>query len=46
MDYESQGYNEVPIGRAYSLQNAGGLVFVCTKGADGRYDLAPEVLKR
>ncbi|HOI22034.1 MAG: flavin reductase family protein [Spirochaetia bacterium] len=41
MDYESQGYNEVPIGRAYSLQNAGGLVFVCTKGADGRYDLAP-----
>jgi flavin reductase (DIM6/NTAB) family NADH-FMN oxidoreductase RutF len=27
--------------QAYMLQNGGGLVLVCTKGSDGRYDLAP-----
>ena len=34
-------YKEVPVSDAYSLQNAGGLVLVCTRGPDGRYDLAP-----
>jgi len=34
-------YTEIPVAKAYELQNAGGLVLVCTRGADGRYDLAP-----
>ena len=34
-------YIEWGLKDAYTLQNAGGLVLVCTKGADGRYDLAP-----
>ncbi len=42
-------YEEIAVGEAYTLQNAGGLVLVCTKGrAEGneeggkaRYDLAP-----
>lgn len=34
-------YVEVGLKDAYSLQNAGGLVLICTKGRDGRYDLAP-----
>lgn len=34
-------YSEIPIDSAYELQNAGGLVLVCTRGPDGRYDLAP-----
>lgn len=34
-------YREVPLAEAYSLQNAGGLILVCTRGVDGRPDLAP-----
>lgn len=34
-------YVEVAVKSAYTLQNAGGLVLVCTRGGDGRYDLAP-----
>ena len=34
-------YKVVAPKEAYTLQNAGGLVFICTKGRDGRYDLAP-----
>ncbi|MBL8968199.1 MAG: flavin reductase family protein [Spirochaetaceae bacterium] len=34
-------YAEIEAGQAYELQNPGGLVLVCTKGADGRYDLSP-----
>lgn len=34
-------YVEIPAAEAYELQNAGGLVLVCTRGPDGRYDLAP-----
>ncbi len=34
-------YYEIPVDMAYELQNAGGLVLVCTRGPDGRYDLAP-----
>lgn len=36
MDYKNIAPKE-----AYALQNAGGLVLICTKGAEGRYDLAP-----
>ena len=41
MSHNIQSYNDVSLKDPYSLQNAGGLVFVCTKGAEGRYDLAP-----
>ncbi|MFA6504898.1 MAG: flavin reductase [Treponemataceae bacterium] len=34
-------YHEVPAAESYALLNTGGLVLVCTKGTDGRYDLAP-----
>jgi flavin reductase (DIM6/NTAB) family NADH-FMN oxidoreductase RutF len=34
-------YQEISPTEAYELQNAGGLVLVCTHGPDGRYDLAP-----
>jgi flavin reductase (DIM6/NTAB) family NADH-FMN oxidoreductase RutF len=34
-------YEDIPVNKAYELQNAGGLVIVCTRGRDGRYDLAP-----
>lgn len=34
-------YQEIPQSEAYGLLNTGGLVMVCTKGAEGRYDLAP-----
>lgn len=34
-------YRNIAPKEAYALQNAGGLVLVCTKGAEGRYDLAP-----
>lgn len=34
-------YEAVELKDAYALQNAGGLVLVCTKGSEGRYDLAP-----
>jgi flavin reductase (DIM6/NTAB) family NADH-FMN oxidoreductase RutF len=34
-------YAEVPIAEAYELLNAGGIVLVCTKSEDGRYDVAP-----
>jgi flavin reductase (DIM6/NTAB) family NADH-FMN oxidoreductase RutF len=34
-------YLEVGLETAYQLQNAGGLVLICTKGQEGRYDLAP-----
>ncbi|HWP68360.1 MAG TPA: flavin reductase, partial [Rectinemataceae bacterium] len=34
-------YKEYPLGEAYTLQNAGGLVLICTRGSDGKYDLAP-----
>ncbi len=41
MNPEKKPYSKISVKDAYSLQNAGGLVFVCTKGAEGRYDLAP-----
>ena len=34
-------YREYSATEAYRLQNAGGLVLVCTRGEDGRYDLVP-----
>lgn len=34
-------YRDVPLKNAYELLNTGGIVLVCTRGADGRYDLAP-----
>jgi len=34
-------YAEVPVSKAYELLNPGGLVLVCTRSEDGRYDLAP-----
>jgi flavin reductase (DIM6/NTAB) family NADH-FMN oxidoreductase RutF len=34
-------YAEVPLSEAYELLNPGGLVLVCTRSEDGRYDLAP-----
>lgn len=34
-------YLDIPVASAYRLLNAGGLILVCTRGADGRYDLAP-----
>jgi len=34
-------YAEIPVADAYELQNAGGLVLICTRGPDGRYDMAP-----
>jgi flavin reductase (DIM6/NTAB) family NADH-FMN oxidoreductase RutF len=34
-------YKEIPVSKAYELLNAGGVVLVCTKSKDGRYDLAP-----
>lgn len=36
MDYEA-----ITVQEAYKLQNAGGLVLVCTRSPQGRYDLAP-----
>ena len=38
---EVMKYLEVGLKEAYRLQNAGGLVLICTKGVDGRYDCAP-----
>jgi flavin reductase (DIM6/NTAB) family NADH-FMN oxidoreductase RutF len=34
-------YKEYALDEAYALQNAGGLVLVCTRGQEGEYDLAP-----
>lgn len=34
-------YAAIDLKKAYTLQNAGGLVLICTKGQEGRYDLAP-----
>jgi len=34
-------YFDVPSGEAYTLFNPGGLVLVCTKSAEGRYDAIP-----
>ncbi len=34
-------YDELPVAEAYRLLNGGGLIWVCTRSADGRYDLAP-----
>lgn len=34
-------YKEISVSEAYQLQNPGGLVLVCTRGPDGRFDLAP-----
>ena len=34
-------YLDVPLSEAYELLNPGGLILVCTRSADGRYDLAP-----
>jgi len=34
-------YSEIGLTSAYQLQNAGGLVLICTKGREGRYDCAP-----
>jgi flavin reductase (DIM6/NTAB) family NADH-FMN oxidoreductase RutF len=41
METEKFEYRDVPAAEAYSLLNTGGVVLVCTKGRDGRYDLAP-----
>ena len=38
---EAMKYLEIGLKAAYQLQNAGGLVLICTKGQEGRYDLAP-----
>jgi len=35
------GYLPVSLKEAYSLLNTGGIVLVCTRETDGRYDLAP-----
>ncbi len=34
-------YDDVPLSRAYELVAGGCLIWVCTRSADGRYDLAP-----
>ena len=34
-------YSTVPLDKAYTLLNCGGLILVCSKAAGGRYDLAP-----
>jgi flavin reductase (DIM6/NTAB) family NADH-FMN oxidoreductase RutF len=34
-------YSDVPTSKAYELLNPGGLILVCTRSEDGRYDLAP-----
>ncbi|MCX7026714.1 MAG: flavin reductase family protein [Spirochaetes bacterium] len=34
-------YREYSKAEAYKLQNAGGLVMICTRGVGGRYNLAP-----
>ncbi|HUW41451.1 MAG TPA: flavin reductase family protein [Rectinemataceae bacterium] len=34
-------YDDVPLSRAYELLAGGCLIWVCTKSAAGRYDLAP-----
>ncbi|MCE5257229.1 MAG: flavin reductase family protein [Spirochaetaceae bacterium] len=34
-------YKEYALGDAYELQNAGGIVLICTRANDGRFDLAP-----
>jgi flavin reductase (DIM6/NTAB) family NADH-FMN oxidoreductase RutF len=34
-------YREIPPREAYGLMNCGGLIWVCTKSRQGRYDLAP-----
>jgi flavin reductase (DIM6/NTAB) family NADH-FMN oxidoreductase RutF len=34
-------YSDIPPAEAYRLLNTGGLALVCTRSADGRYDLAP-----
>jgi flavin reductase (DIM6/NTAB) family NADH-FMN oxidoreductase RutF len=34
-------YRDLPAAKAYSLLSPGGLIWVCTRSADGRYDLAP-----
>jgi flavin reductase (DIM6/NTAB) family NADH-FMN oxidoreductase RutF len=34
-------YTEIAIERAYGLMNTGGMIWVCTKGNDGRYDVTP-----
>jgi flavin reductase (DIM6/NTAB) family NADH-FMN oxidoreductase RutF len=41
-----ENYKEIPADKAYSLQNPGGLVLLCTRGSSGqtsvpRYDFAP-----
>lgn len=41
MEIENSEYNEVARESAYELQNAGGVILVCTRAKDGRYDLAP-----
>ncbi len=38
---EELRYNPVPLEKAYSLLNGGGLLWICTKSKHGRYDLAP-----
>jgi len=38
---DAMKYLEIGLKVAYQLQNAGGLVLICTKGQEGRYDLAP-----
>lgn len=38
---DAAALRDIPAPEAYELLNTGGVVLVCTKGADGRYDLAP-----
>jgi flavin reductase (DIM6/NTAB) family NADH-FMN oxidoreductase RutF len=35
------GYDKVEASKAYELLNPGGMIWVCTRSAKGRYDLAP-----
>lgn len=37
----SPQYNPVALEKAYYLLNGGGLLWICTKSREGRYDLAP-----
>ena len=38
---EHDPYSPVSLEKAYTLLNGGGILWICTKGKEGRYDLAP-----
>ncbi|MCX7788124.1 MAG: flavin reductase [Spirochaetes bacterium] len=38
---EESVYNPISLEKAYTLLNGGGLLWICTKSKEGRYDLAP-----